>query len=572
MADQQRDQQLVATMAKATVAKTKAPAKAKATVKKAVVKKASTTKVKSTSKAAPIKAQHIPIPKGWPVSSKPVNPPVSNDEGVLTPGNLLQVNCNGSDVFLRKRATQSSASLSLPTSSKTKGPTRFLVVFPGRLSLKPPEKKAVSKDETPEEKDDDVDETEELEEDDAKASAKKKSPFAPTNPPQLFGTLKEGAGNQIQLSVPFSSETDKRLVFSGRAIPMEGKFLTLSFKRTGGKDSKKKSKMGTGSIQCKDVFRSVIVLGESKMQGDSKDEVEVEREENEESELRHYGGSDRTIDGGGAGGVASRKSFDRRRDSVASTKSISTKRSESDSESNSDSDDENVDKEEDDDLDSDCEFVPAKKKSKNGKHEDISKSTEPKRTSRRSASKATNITYADEDSDVDMDNDEDSESELKSNEDNASESSEDDEFDELLDNITKKARSVSKPKAKTGGRAPSGRTESTKKVYLDIDSNEDQDDVVIIDSDTSVGESVKKKKKLSPKTASNKTPVRTTKQTSKNASSAKAAKPKKSVVSSSLKSPISPRRRKKTSPHKSPLSNDKKKEVVDLSDDSFSFL
>ena len=437
--------------------------------------------------------------------------------------------------------------------------------------MKPPEKKAVSKEENIEEKEADDEEAEELE-DDAKDSSKKKSPFAPTNPPQLLGTLKETAGNHIQLTVPFSSESDKHLVFSGRAIPMEGKFLTLSFKRTGGKDSKKKSKMGTGSIQCKDVFRSVIVLGESKIQGDSKENVdfEAEREENEESVVRHYGGSDRTIDGGGSGDVASRKSFDGRRDSVASTKSISTKRSESESEINSDSDDGSVENREVDDLESDCEFVPARKKRKNGNDDDAVKSTEPKRSSRRSASKATNITYADEDSDVDMDSDEDSESEQKSNEDNANDS-DDDEFDELLDNISRRSRTFTKPKVKKNGRAPSGRAESTKKEYIEIDSDEDSDDVVIIDSDSnSVRETTKTKK--SPKMIANKKHACTTKQTIKNDTSTKAIKLKKSAVPSPPTKPISPRRRKKTSPHKSPLSSDKKKEVMDLSDDSFSFL
>jgi hypothetical protein len=550
-----------ATKAKATKAKA---TKAKPTAKKAAEKKtatksaASKVKTSTATKKAPAK-QHIHIPKGWPVSSKPTQVAAkatddANDgaqSNHLTPGNLLKVNCNGSDVFLRKRATQPTSSLSLPTSSKTKGATRFLVVFPGRLSLKPPEKKSDASKLLAEDKDDEDKDDEEGVDGDAKEPAKKKSPFAPTNPPQLLGKLKEGPNNHMQLKIPFEGDESKQLIFSGRAIPIDGKFLTLSFKRTGGKDSKKNGKVGTGSIICKDVFRSVIVLGDKKFMGEDSKPAATD-DEKEEMRIRHYGGSERTVDGGGQGLPASRKSIGAKRDSLCSTKSSVTEKSiKSSSESNSESDAEEINKS---DPDSDGEFVPTKKRKK-GEEKVIS--SEPKRTSRRSASKALNVSYADEESDVDMDKDA-SDLDGESKDDSPSES--EDEFDELLDNIAKKPRSrTTKPKP-TNGKEPSTSSASAKKrSHIEVDSGDedDDDDVVVIDSNTSTDG---KKKTATSRNA--------TKQVTKNA--AAKPKPKKAAVKSPSKSSVSPRKRKKTSPHKSPsISN---RDVWELSDDSFSFL
>ncbi|KAL7481445.1 hypothetical protein ACHAW6_007140 [Cyclotella cf. meneghiniana] len=674
-------------------AKAKAtPAKVKTSVKKHAVKK---TAVHSTptsingsrpaankkklshdlkNVSAQPKRQLPPIPEGWPVTSKsPYRSPTivsqrdkgdqeTNDQDLqnvsqkdlnyLRPGHLLRVNCNGSDVFLRKRAIQST-SLSFPSSDvhdnkvNKGGPTRFLVVFPGRLSLKPP--KVVSKTSLPgEDCDNVVEETKEDEEEGEDPGSlnnekgddddddnnhvpvkKTRSPFAPTNPPHLLGKLVclGGADSSMELRIPFPSSHQniktsaldstpsnenpgKQLIFSGRAIPLEGKFMALTFKRTGGsgagKDSSKSAKnkkIGTGSIACKDIFRSVIVLGESNLpKGEDRmrsgsllnDRIEDDADETEGVVLRHYGGSERTVDGGGHGGLgASQKSISARKDSLGTAKSFISAKGIDDDESDlgsddSDGGDDAVNDEEEknvSDLDSDDEFVPSssnkKRKVGQGEKEDEPVVPVPKRTSRRSASKSVNVSYVDEDSDVDLDND-GSESENES--DNESQSDVD-EFDELLDGMSKKGRVGPKPKALTSIRQSSkGKTSKTivsrasskrgrkssphsavssKKIsYVEIDSgNDDKHDgeVVVLDSDTSVEGLANTKSKM------------TTKPVSKNDSSTKVTKSQKNTLSSPVKSPISPRRRKRASPHKSPSSNGNN-HVLDLSDDSFSFL
>ncbi|KAL3784225.1 hypothetical protein ACHAWO_005656 [Cyclotella atomus] len=554
--------------AKAKVTKEKSTAKKSAEKKTTTKSAASKSKTTTTAKKAPAK-QHISIPKGWPVSSKPtqVAAKASDANGEsqanhLAPGDLLKVNCNGSDVFLRKRATQPTSSLSLPTNSKTKGATRFLVVFPGRLSLKPPEKKTDSSKVASLE-DEDKDDEEDVD-GDVKEPAKKKSPFAPTNPPQLLGKLKEGPNNQMQLNIPFEGDDSKQLVFSGRAIPIDGKFLTLAFKRTGGKDSKKNGKVGTGSIICKDVFRSVIVLGGSKFEGgDSKPAAAADAKE--EVSMKHYGGSDRTIDGGGQGGSTSRKSIGAKRDSLCSTKSsVTEKIIQSDSESNSESD--AVDAS---DPDSDGEFVPTKKRRKSEEKTTVS---EPKHTSRRSASKALNVSYADEESDVDMDKDDESELEGESKDDSSGES--EDEFDELLDSIAKKPRAqTTKPKPKNGRESSASSASTKNSPYVEINSDEedqDEDDsVVVIDSDASTDEKKIAAKSSKPSASAEKLKG-ATKQATKNGAATKTPKKVAAKTSSPLKSSVSPRKRKKTSPHKSPSTS--KRDVWELSDDSFSFL
>jgi hypothetical protein len=102
--------------------------------------------------------------------------------------------------------------------------------------------------------------------------------------------------------------------------------MALTFKRTGGAKESSSSggagrdrKMGTGSITCKDVFRSVIVLGESSVLDDDgetallgsilamakADDDGDELENDSCARMKHYGGSERTVDGGGMyhGGV-----------------------------------------------------------------------------------------------------------------------------------------------------------------------------------------------------------------------------------------------------------------------------
>ena len=297
--------------------------------------KSSSAKQKEGGKAAPVKVKTSvaankkkpkiarPIPKSWPVSSHLSYPPPNsttnnNDDDddsateqqtSLKPGKTLQQNCNGCDVFLRKSAVQSTSASIIPTkqNSHSKGAVkRFLIVFPGRMTLKAPPavaptaasaalKEDASKDEMNaadnEVKKDDNATTKEDKSEATAAKPTKRNPFAPANPPQLLGRLVSlgGADQKVELRIPFPSNNNtndddnkpnvkaqneqqeqpqKQMVMSGRAIPLSGKYMVLSFKRTGGKDSiaassastPKNKKMGTGSIACKDIFRSVIVL------------------------------------------------------------------------------------------------------------------------------------------------------------------------------------------------------------------------------------------------------------------------------------------------------------------------
>ena len=88
-------------------------------------KKTATATTTTTKKATP-----MPLPGGWPVSSKFPYPAADHrherhDDRPsppthLRPGGLLRRSCNGSDVFLRKRAVQ-SASASLFNVAKAGG-------------------------------------------------------------------------------------------------------------------------------------------------------------------------------------------------------------------------------------------------------------------------------------------------------------------------------------------------------------------------------------------------------------------------------------------------------------------
>ncbi|KAL3822204.1 hypothetical protein ACHAXA_000644 [Cyclostephanos tholiformis] len=328
-----------------------------------------------------------PLPGGWPVSSSFSYPPAHTDEAndhlsttYLMPGGLLQRSCNGSDVFLRKRAVQSTSASLFPRSNGGRGggPARFLIVFPGRVSLRPPPPahevvvgassvtdatattatSAVVVGGDGDDDDDDDDEPNNNDgeggrEDDAKVATGRggRNLFTPAHPPQLLGRLvsSSGGGGRVELRIPFpassttttsdddANENDtttfkgkkiRELVMSGRSVPISGKYMALYFKRTGGtKESVSFSgggrngnerRGGTGSITCKDVFRSVIVLGETHLLNN--DGKAAPLRENFSwtkdgcAKMKHYGGSERTLDGGGrckGGANGGRKSSSR---------------------------------------------------------------------------------------------------------------------------------------------------------------------------------------------------------------------------------------------------------------------
>ncbi|KAL9191059.1 hypothetical protein ACHAXT_000765 [Thalassiosira profunda] len=483
--------------AKAPASAKRTAAKAKTPAKKSSVSGVIGTKKRGASAAAKEKKAAPPLPKGWPAASKLSYPaprgakgaspkedvidldsdgadespqPAGAPANYLRPGNLLQQFCNGSDVFLRKRAVQST-SMTFPSVSAgengnvvaNKGaPQRFLVLFPGRMSLKTPPAKANGASDAKE------DGNEEAKAEDGKSditgdgtggaeSAKKRKAFQPANPPQLLGKLVSvgGAERRMELRIPMPSggsavangETPQQLVMSGRAIPLSGKYMALTFKRTGGsKDASaastpKNKKRGTGSINCKDVFRSAIVLGESKMvDGAGKPSplsaaaTAGKKSEEDEDKVgaKHYGGSERTLDGGGKAGVStSRKSLkgattttSKRKDSTASL-DIDLESDESDDSVTEDTNDSS-------EAGSDGEFVPTSSRKKKGRassagtkrkanddSDDDEEEVTParKRTPRRSAAKATNVSYLDESSDMDDDGSSDEEEESDNDDD-----------------------------------------------------------------------------------------------------------------------------------------------------------
>ena len=622
---------------------------------KAVPTKVKVSKISSATAGKAKKKISHPIPKSWPVSSRSSYPaPVlsaavnknhdyddeddqfdilsttsSNEQQqqqtkggstttntVLQPGNLLQQNCNGCDVFLRKNAVQSTSSL-VPTKGNmnNKGaPKRFLIVFPGRITLKAPNhntvsaKVAATKDDG---RGDDNDDDEGVDDNDNNgAKATKRSPFAPANPPQLLGRLVSlgGSEQKVELRIPFPSDTNtanhdddndgastavkntnnktkeeqQQMVLTGRAIPLSGKYMALSFKRTGGKDSAaaastpKNKKMGTGSITCKDIFRSVIVLGESQMLDKDDKKMTIKNgadtktstsdDEKEDIKLCHYGGSGRTLDGGGRSSIkqiAGKRSFNAAVPAPLNQKHDEDESSAADSLDNTDDSDDDDD--DDDEMDigneggSDDEFIPtsAKKKrstnitKKRKRSEDESDNDEDapvarKRTPRRSAAKATNISYAEEDSDVEMSDDDVSGTSPKVTQEIGDDSDDSSIVEEV---VPKKKRAAAPPASKKRKLSSSG-TPRNKHVdesaYIIVDSDDDDD----IKTPSQVGKANSSKTATGPP---------------KHNGVASKSKTKADSTSKSL----SPRRRKKISPTKP---SPKKQSSLDLDDDPFAFL
>jgi hypothetical protein len=616
---------------------------------KAAPTKVKVSKISSAAGKAKKKISH-PIPKSWPVSSRSSYPaPVlsaavnkNNDDDdeeddqfdilstssneqqqqqtattntVLQPGNLLQQNCNGCDVFLRKNAVQSTSTL-VPTKGNmnNKGaPKRFLIVFPGRMTLNAPNNNTVPAKVTTKDGDDndeDVDDKDDTNNNDNNGAKQptKRSPFAPANPPQLLGRIVSlgGSEQKVELRIPFPSNTNtandddndgggagkntnnktteqQQMVLTGRAIPLSGKYMTLSFKRTGGKDSAaaastpKNKKMGTGSITCKDIFRSVIVLGESQMLDKDDKKVAINNvadtktsisdDEKEAMKLCHYGGSGRTVDGGGKSGIkqiAGKRSFNAAVPAPLKQSHDEDESSAVDSLDNSDDSDDDDDDEDEMEIEndggSDDEFIPtsAKKKrstnitKKRKRSEDESDDDEDapvarKRTPRRSAAKATNISYAEEDSDVEMSDDDVSGTSPKVTQEIGDYSDDSSIVEEV---VPKKKRAAAPPASKKRKLSSSG-TPRNKHVdestYIIVDSDDDDK----IKTPSQVGKANSSKAATGPPPKSN-----------------GVASKSRAKADSTSKS-LSPRRRKKMSPTKP---SPKKQSSLDLDDDPFAFL
>jgi hypothetical protein len=243
-----------------------------------------------------------------------------------------------------------------------------------------------------------------------------------------FPTHDEACEEGDPPSLTKGEEKIRTLVMSGRAIPLSGKYIALTFKKTGrakesggGGGNGRDKKMGTGSIVCKDVFRSVIVLGDTHLLDDRDktvplDTIATTMRDDDNNAMRHYGGSERTVDGGG--GSIDRVKVVRKSlvGSVASMAAVSSvKRKDSVLSKDIDLD------EIDDDSSKADEFVPIvsrkrksieepkKRKSINESDDDdevVEIAPAKKRTSRRSVATA-NVSYVDESSDSDGDNSDD---------------------------------------------------------------------------------------------------------------------------------------------------------------------
>jgi hypothetical protein len=610
-----------------------------------------------------------PIPKSWPVSSRlSYSVPArnknaskkiddsdhfdtldntsssSNDEQTanhtvmdyLRPGTLLQQNCNGCDVFLRKGAVQPSTSSLIPTknTNNEKGaPKRFLIVFPGRMSLKsPPLPPRAAAAAAPAAADDDRD-VDNVNDDDSPvnhpnddggAKPTKRNPFAPANPPQLLGRLVSmgGAERKVELRIPFPPSLNHnndltvksnkpheeqhhqqqeyhQLVLSGRAIPLSGKYIALSFKRTGGKDSAsaaaaastpKNKKMGTGSINCKDIFRSVIVLGECTMLDKNDKTVSVANKEddvnghnNKTSMMKichHYGGSERTLDGGGKSDANTPVGKRSLKATAPNPRKQIRDEDEVVSVADSLNSDDDGDNEENDTVDdsggnSDDEFIPAsekkrrnaslsnsssKKKKRAAKESDDASDNDDetpitrKRTPRRSAVNATSVSYVDEDSDVDMsDGSSDKKSHSVTQEIDVEDSDASSIVEEVVPKMKRTAPARAPPKVHTGSKK---RKLSAGTSCKDVDESS----YIVIDSDDDI-----KTPKQSSETKYSKAASGSNVATSNSKAKTEQVAP---MSSSPLKS-VSPRRRKKVSPKKLPP---KKSSSIDLDDDPFAFL
>ena len=335
------------------------------------------------------------LPKGWPASCN-FTYAAGKD---LVPGITLQQSCNGADIFLKKRAVQSTSTDFPVLAGNGKvlngksAQTRFLVIFPGRLNLKVPDDDCAA---------DDKPDDEAVNKPDPKEQAKKKSPFAPANPPRLLGKLVSLGGEKVELRMPGSDGDDSpvgksrrnHLILSGKTIPLAGKYMSLSLKR-GGKASKGGNagkRQGGDSLHCKDVFRSVIVLGES-FGGDDK-----VISPNGDEEMNHYGASSRSLDGGD--GQTKKK----RGPSVEESISPKHKRSRCTSSGSEDEVSEGEEILENSDEGSDAEFVIKANGKRKSRADDIASEDngekQKKRTPRRSVT-SKKITYVDAEEDAD---------------------------------------------------------------------------------------------------------------------------------------------------------------------------
>lgn len=216
--------------------------------------------------------------QGWPVTTQEPFDLVT-EEG-LAPGSALMA-CSGSDVILSKTASAA------PNLAKQKG--RYVILLPGILSLRGKEAAAAVKGEGKggDEEDGDTKPAaiETLRSSDDAATAVKSSDEAAATKPtkdekpqkQMMGRIEGLATDTPLLKIPYPN--GGMLTCKGQKVDSSSRFMMLSFKR--------------GKVNCKDAVSTVICFGEPTYSG-PKPDVELD------PELLHYGGSERTVNGGKA--------------------------------------------------------------------------------------------------------------------------------------------------------------------------------------------------------------------------------------------------------------------------------
>lgn len=202
---------------------------------------------------------------GWPVTTQEPYDLVT--ELGLPPGPALLA-CSGSDIVLSRGASAK------PSVAKQKG--RYVIMLPGILSLRPKSKESADAgaDKTGEDEDE-RDGTTDGATDELQADVATKSKALITS--TLLGRMEGLSTDTPVLKIPYPN--GGCLTFQGHKVnDSTSRFMMLSFKK--------------GDVVCKDAVSSVIIFGESTYSGpECTDVVELD-------ELTHFGGSDRTIDGG----------------------------------------------------------------------------------------------------------------------------------------------------------------------------------------------------------------------------------------------------------------------------------
>lgn len=227
-------------MAKASKSDSKSKSKIAVSIK--THKKATTTSTQKSLAGKKAKAQK-PKPKlaqGLPLSSDPV-PSNSISSTRLTPGNLLQ-KCSGSDIKITKNC-DAKPNLAI-------GRGRFLFILPGLLSLKQP----------------------------AQDANKTLSGSTLFTMGKIFGLDTKTPTMKIDLP------SGAQMILKGKKISSTSRYLVLTCKTS-------------GNIQCKNMFKEMVMFESCTLQGDVSDKKSAS-EEKEQQKFNHYGGSDRALDGG----------------------------------------------------------------------------------------------------------------------------------------------------------------------------------------------------------------------------------------------------------------------------------